>query len=419
MSELLHYLSPQPASTPVYTKGNFFYRDGERFLIKGISYIPPPLNAEQRPPPAQPLYIDPLADDNLGELKKDIPLLRDLGLNTISVYNLSPSSPHTAALQLLEQNGIYVLVNIFSSIKPPPDPIVRGRVQFDATSDPKPYYTLPSILETFRLLDELAEHPNVLGFAVDAEVIVSPSLTPLATVFRACIRDSREFLARLEKRAVPVGVATSQNQSFQHSLVQYFSAGGSGSSSSSSEATTPQTLETSDVPGRADFIAYDNWAWAGKSDFQISGWKNEVEMYERLTRSPMLFNAYGTNVSQPRVWDEVLCLYSPDMTGVFSGGFAYTFFEYGGRKYGLVKIDADGRRKTRNEFNSLRNKFRKVNVRFEDEVAVAERKDFEDWMGEFPKLSQGGTGWLAEKDLPEFPGSWEDAVQAVRDQRPE
>ncbi|KAI6942587.1 hypothetical protein KC355_g15436, partial [Hortaea werneckii] len=357
MSELLHYLSPQPASTPVYTKGNFFYRDGERFLIKGISYIPPPLNAEQRPPPAQPLYIDPLADDNLGELKKDIPLLRDLGMNTISVYNLSPSKCHTAALQLLEQNGIYVLVNIFSSIKPPPDPIVRGRVQFDATSDPKPYYTLPSILETFRLLDELAEHPNVLGFAVDAEVIVSPSLTPLATVFRACIRDSKELLARREKRAVPVGVATSQNQSFQHSVVQYFSAGGSGSSSSSSsEATTPQTLETSDVPGRADFIAYDNWAWAGKSDFQMSGWKNEMEMYEKLTRTPMLFNAYGTNVSQPRVWDEVLCLYSPDMTGVFSGGFAYTFFEYGGRKYGLVKIDADGRRKTRNEFNSLRNK---------------------------------------------------------------
>ena len=413
MSELLHYLSPQPASTPVYTKGNFFYRDGERFLIKGISYIPLPLNAEQRPPPAQPLYIDPLADDHFGELKKDIPLLRDLGLNTISVGNLSPSNSHTAALQLLEQNGIFVLVNIFSSIKPPPDPVVRGRVQFDATSDPKPYYTLPSALETFSLLDELAERPNVLGFAVDAEVIVSPSLTPLATVFRACIRDSKEFLARRGKRAVPVGVATSQNQSFQHSMVQYFSAGGSVSSS---KATIQQDLDTPHIPGRADFIAYDNWAWAGKSNFQMSGWKNEVEMYERLTRAPMLLNAYGTNVSQPRVWDEVLCLYSPDMTGTFSGGFAYTFFEYGGRKYGLVKIDSDGGRQTRQEFNSLRNKFRKVNVRFEDEVAVAERKNFEDWMGDFPELVQGATGWLAGKDLPEFPGSWEDVVQVVRDQ---
>ncbi|KAI7222039.1 hypothetical protein KC333_g1421 [Hortaea werneckii] len=417
MSELLHYLSPQPASTPVYTKGSFFYRDGERFLIKGISYIPPPLNADQRPPPAQPLCIDPLADDHLGELRKDIPLLRDLGLNTISVGNLSTSNSHTAALQLLKQNGIYVLVNIFSSIRPPPDPVVRGRVQFHATSDPKPYYTLPTILETFRLLDELAEHPNVLGFAVDTEVMVSPSLTPLATVFRACIRDSKEFLARRGKRAVPVGVASSQTQSFQHLAVQYFSAG--RSDDSSSEATIQEAPDTAHIPGRADFIAYDNWAWAGKSNFQMSGWKNEVEMYEGLTRSPMLFNAYGTNVSQPRVWDEVLCLYSPDMTGVFSGGFAYTFFEYGGREYGLVKIDADGRRKTRQEFNSLRNKFRKVNVRFEDEVAVAERKDFEDWMGEFPELRQGGTGWLAGKDLPEFPGSWEDAVQAVRDQRPE
>ncbi|KAI7567760.1 hypothetical protein KC343_g6593 [Hortaea werneckii] len=406
MSELLHYLSPQPASTPVYTKGNFFYRDGERFFIKGISYIPPPVNAEQRPPPAEPLNIDPLADDQLGELKKDIPLLRDLGLNTISVGNLSPSNSHTAALQLLEQNGIYVLVNIFSSIRPPPDPIVHGRVQFDATSDPKPYYTLTSVLETFPLLDELAEHPNVLGFAVDAEVIVSPGLTPLATVFRACIRDSKDFLARRGKRAVPVGVATSQNQALQRQIVQYFSAGGSGSSS-----------EAPSTPGRADFVAYDNWAWAGKSDFQMSGWKNEVEMYGRLTRLPMLLNAYGTNVSQPRVWEEVLCLYSPDMTGVFSGGFAYTFFEYGKRKYGLVEIDADGRRKPRQEFNSFRNKFRRVNVRFEDELAVAERKDHEGWVGEFPELEQGRNGWRAETDLPEFPGSWEDVMQVVRGQR--
>ncbi|KAI7249521.1 hypothetical protein KC343_g3958 [Hortaea werneckii] len=408
MSELLHYLSPQPASTPVYTKGNFFYRDGERFLIKGISYIPPPVIAEQRPPPAQPLQIDPLADEHLGELKKDIPLLRDLGLNTISVGDLSPSNSHSAALQLLEQNGIYVLVNIFSSIRPPPDPIVHGRVQFDANSDPKPYYTLTSVLETFPLLNELAEHPNVLGFAVDAEVIVSPGLTPLATVFRACIRDSKDFLARRGKRAVPVGVATSQNQGLQRQIVQYFSAGGSGSSS-----------EAPSVPGRADFIAYDNWAWAGKSDFQMSGWKNEVEMYEKLTRTPMLLNAYGTNISQPRVWEEVLCLYSPDMTGVFSGGFAYTCFEYGKRKYGLVEIDADGRRKPRQEFNSFRNKFRKVNVRFEDEVAVAERKDHNSWVGDFPELEQGRNGWRAGKDLPEFPGSWEDVVQVVQGQRSE
>ncbi|RMZ11453.1 hypothetical protein D0860_03385 [Hortaea werneckii] len=403
MSELLYYLSPQPASTPVYTKGNLFYRDGERFFIKGISYIPPPVNAEQRPPPAQPLHIDPLADDHLGELKKDIPLLRDLGLNTISVGNLSPSNSHTAALQLLEQNGIYVLVNIFSSIRPPPDPIVHGRVQFDANSDPKAYYTLTSVLEIFPLLDELAEHPNVLGFAVDAEVIVSPGLTPLATVFRACIRDSKDFLARRGKRAVPVGVATSQNQALQRQIVQYFSAGGSGSSS-----------EAPNTPGRADFVAYDNWAWAGKSDFQMSGWKNEVEMYEKLTRTPMLLNAYGTNVSQPRVWDEVLCLYSPDMTGVFSGGFAYTFFEYGKCEYGLVEIEADGRRKPRQEFNSLRNKFRKVNVRFEDEVAAAERKDHNSRVGEFPEIEQGRNGWRAGKDLPEFPGSWEDIVQVVR-----
>jgi len=58
----------------------------------------------------------------------------------------------------------------------------------------------------------------------------------------------------------------------------------------------------------------------------------------------MLLGEYGTSFGRRRPWDEVSCLYSPDMTGVYSGGFAYTLLE-ANNGYGVVEIDTDTRRR--------------------------------------------------------------------------
>ena len=79
MSALLHYLTPSPASVPIVTAGNAFWRGAERFLIKGISYhaYRPETSEEKRELPHGPgPHIDPLTQDRLVELEKDIPLIR-------------------------------------------------------------------------------------------------------------------------------------------------------------------------------------------------------------------------------------------------------------------------------------------------------------------------------------------------------
>ncbi|KAK5119835.1 hypothetical protein LTR85_007161 [Meristemomyces frigidus] len=393
MSELLHSLTPTPASIPIITRGNAFYRDGKRFFIKGISYIP--RRRQDVDPFDWDAKLDPLTDDRAEELRKNIPLLHELGVNSISVQHLDSSKEHSKALKLLEKAGIYVAVTVCDSIEAPPQARPANNPQdFDTEFDTAPHFRRKMIRDTFTLVSQLADHPNILGFTVSGDVVGLPLVSKMAEVLRACVRDIKRFLKlRRGGRQVPVGISAADRLINRFAHLQYFSAG--------------------DPHERADYFAPDCWSWAGKSSFQISGWKNMVEGFERTSPMPMFLNAYGTNVVKPRIWAEVLCLYSPDMTGVFSGGFAYTFFDYarsGG--YGVVAVSEGGRRRTkRRDFSSLESKFRAVNVRLPEEVAIAGIKRYEEWRGEFPERQVNR--WFATPELPAFPGDWTEVLQQL------
>ncbi len=49
-------------------------------------------------------YIDPLADEDL--CKKDVPLLKELGVNIIRTYAIDPEANHDACMELLDEAGI-------------------------------------------------------------------------------------------------------------------------------------------------------------------------------------------------------------------------------------------------------------------------------------------------------------------------
>ena len=153
---------------------------------------------------------------------------------------------------------------------------------------------------------------------------------------------------------------------------------------------------------RADFFAQDCFSWCGPSTYQISGWRNLVEVAERATMIPMLLAEYGSNARSPRIFDEVLCLYSPDMTGVYSGGFVYTFIDTASR-YGLVKIDGQGRRVKLKDFDTLKERFVSVNYGDAADMAMNNIKPYEQWIGEFPPTNDT---WQATSDIPPFPGDW-------------
>ena len=60
----------------------------------------------------------------------------------------------------------------------------------------------------------------------------------------------------------------------------------------------------------------------------------QIERYESTT-IPFFFSEYGNNTNSPRLFDETVALYSPEMTRVFSGGCVYELW-HGANRYGLV-----------------------------------------------------------------------------------
>ncbi|TKA83596.1 hypothetical protein B0A55_00400 [Friedmanniomyces simplex] len=386
MSNLLHDDTPTPASIPIVTRGNAFWRNGERFFVKGITYNPQNSNragGDRRAP------VDALSEDHLPELEKDMAFVRDLGLNSISLYYHDPSKNHSRAMKHLEAKGIYVTIPLFSNLKAllaKP----KNASSFKPNSDTWPMYDLQLIKDAFHLVRELSQYSNVLGFVVTGHIINRRHATKMAEVLRACIRDTKAFLHFLQRnRHIPVGVSACDVREFVIPQLRYFSAGAPSE--------------------RADFFANKCYSWAGPSSFQISGWRNMVEAIAQTTRMPMLMAEYGTNIRIPRVWDEVLCLYSPDMTSVYTGGFVYTLLE-SGNSYGVVKVNEGGERVQGKDYANLKESFLKVNARSAEEVASGDVKPYEHWEGEFPPCD---TTWEATPDIPPFPGGWEEVVREV------
>ncbi|KAK3707772.1 1,3-beta-glucanosyltransferase [Vermiconidia calcicola] len=370
---------------PVRTEGNAFWRGNERFLIKGISYMPchPDLSNYDS-------LIDPLAEDRLTALDRDIAVLSGpggLGLNTIQVMGLDFRNNHGKALNMLAEAGIYVLVKICERLKAPKG----GRNGIDPNFDTAPYYKVSAMRRALRTVHELADYPNVLGFVVGGPHITWPETSKIAEVRRAAVRDVKTFLRLRGGRIPPVGTNTRDDARMRIPMLEYFTAG------SSQE--------------RVDFFGLGCYSWAGRSSFQISGWQNMVQQLEQYP-VPMFLSEYGTSMGDYRLWEEVDCLYSPDMTGVFSGGCVYTYFE-SNNPYGIVKVDEDGNlEKKWKETQGLQKHFGVVNQRSPAELYSADTKDYENWTGQFPAAGQNP--WYATSNLPSLPGTIEDFLREVR-----
>ncbi|CAL3972140.1 unnamed protein product, partial [Diplocarpon coronariae] len=87
---------------------HFFYENGTEFFIRGIAYQQDVSSNGTTSKDAS--FTDPLADE--AGCRRDIPLLKELGTNTIRVYAINASLDHSVCMRMLQDAGIYLIQDL-------------------------------------------------------------------------------------------------------------------------------------------------------------------------------------------------------------------------------------------------------------------------------------------------------------------
>ncbi|EFY92020.1 hypothetical protein J3458_019001 [Metarhizium acridum] len=350
---------------PIKVKGSkLFYENGTQFYMMGIAYqqeYVPGGSSAARPANTEENYVDPLSDEKV--CKRDVPLLKELGTNVIRTYAIDPKADHKACMQLLQDAGIYVV----SDLSEPAISINRDSPQWDT-----------ALFERYTaVIDELAQYPNVIGFFAGNEVSNAKNNTAASAFVKAAVRDTKAYIKNNKKitRWLGVGYAANDDEMIRAEIAAYFNC--------------------NNVEESIDFWGYNIYSWCGKSSMQTSGYDQQVKFFENYS-VPVFFAEYGCNNegAANRVFDETTALYSDDMTGTFSGGIVYMFYQEA-NDYGLVKVSGDKVTKLK-DFDALKNKVKAATPKTVDE------SDYKPGgkMNECPKLTDN---WQANKALPPTP----------------
>ncbi|KAF2466778.1 uncharacterized protein BDR25DRAFT_74965 [Lindgomyces ingoldianus] len=266
-------------------------------------------------------YTDPLADTT--SCKRDIPFLQKLNTNTIRVYALDPTKNHDTCMNALADAGIYVIADLSQ----PGESINRDDAAWTTTL----YARYTSVV------DVMAKYDNTLGFFAGNEVSNQPNNTNASAFVKAAVRDMKSYIKSKNYRTIGVGYATNDDASIRENLANYFDCG--------------------DASDAIDFWGYNIYSWCGDSSFTKSGFDVRTKEFQNYN-VPVFFAEYGCNTPRPRKFTEVGALYGNQMTGVWSGGIVYMYFEEE-NKFGLVSVDGSNV-KTLDDFNNLSSQIAKV-----------------------------------------------------------
>ncbi|KAK1975531.1 glycolipid anchored surface protein [Colletotrichum cereale] len=348
-----------------------------KFMIRGVAY-----QRHIRHNNMSSDCRDPLADETIEDLKLSMPLLKELGINTLFIYIIDPTKSHDQAMRMLASAGIYVLACLSS----PQSCIHRN--------SPLQSYTPALLHDCFAAVDCLAAYPNTLGVIVANEVINTAASTRAASVIRAVTRDVKSYMALAAElkgqRVLPVGLSSAKILNFFLEEFRYFTGGGP------SEAL--------------GFFCFNEYSWAGTSSMEMSAYDRTLEWLAE-SHVPVFFSEYGAKTSsQARPFQETLAIYSPEMSRVYSGACVYEFF-YGPNRYGLVEKKPDGTLKPLQDFRNLKRNLEPspppetVDEWASSEFTAARR----------PGLPPQSSSWYGEAALPECPLDWAEVRSHVED----
>lgn len=301
----------------------FFYQNGTQFFIKGVAYQQD--SAAAGASTNSNKYTDPLA--NAANCKRDVPLLKALGTNTIRTYAVDPTANHDECMAMLDAAGIYVI----SDLSEPSLSINREDGQWNV--DLYKRYT--------DVVDNLSKYSNVIGFFAGNEVTNDNKTTQASAFVKAAVRDTKAYIKANVKRWMGVGYAANDDADIRSNIAHYFNCG------NQSEAI--------------DYWGYNIYEWCGENTIQGSGYGTQVDFFRNYS-VPVFFAEYGCN--QPkgaagRIWQETKALYSDQMSGVISGGIVYMYFQEA-NDYGLVSIQGNSA-STMKDYDTLKTVMSSIN----------------------------------------------------------
>jgi len=166
-----------------------------------------------------------------------------------------------------------------------------------------------------------------LAYNVGNEVVIQ-NTTNVAPYVKAAARDTKAYLQSKGSSAL-VGYAAidGDDPSFVLPLADYLSC---DPSNANSNATS------------IDLYGLNDYEWCGNSTFEASyaGTTSDFSQYNVVA----YFSEFGCISTLPRVWTEVVAIFGSDMTQVWSGGLAFSYFpaESAQGQFGMVTISADG-----------------------------------------------------------------------------
>ncbi|ORY01167.1 hypothetical protein K493DRAFT_278264, partial [Basidiobolus meristosporus CBS 931.73] len=345
--------STASALNPLVIKGNKFFDavTGDQFFIKGVAYQP----SGQTGPNKDPL-------SNIETCKRDIAYFKDLGLNTIRVYEVDNTLNHDACMSALADAGIYLVLDIST----PKYSINRLN----------PVYDLTLLNHYKKTVDAFANYSNVLGFFAGNEVVNQVNATPAAPMVKASIRDLKQYM-KTKERYIPIGYSTSDDATIRVDCGDYFNCGSEDE--------------------RIDFYGYNLYSWCGdEATFQSSQYAARTEQFATYS-APVFLSEFGCNTNGVRSFHQVKAIFGPDMEDTFSGGIVYEYSEEP-NNYGLVTISSDGQVTKRPCYQNLKQELASVNPTILKEASYTPSP--ERTPSQCPAIS---ATWLASTNIPPTP----------------
>ncbi|KAL2827526.1 Glucanosyltransferase-domain-containing protein [Aspergillus cavernicola] len=314
------------AVVPIEVDGKDFVNseNGDRFQVLGVDYQPGGTSAVNN-------QTDPLSERD--DCLRDAALMQQLGVNTIRIYNLSPTLNHDECVSIFNAAGIYMILDVNS-------PLYPGYI--DRTA-PWETYTRDYYTQVFGIIEAFKDYPNTLAFFAGNEVINEDSVEQVPQYMRAVQRDMKEYIANHLDRPIPVGYSAADIRPILEDTLNYF------------------MCEDEDYPtSHSDFFGLNSYSWCGDATYETSGYDDLTDMVSDST-IPVFFSEYGCNEVQPRQFTEVQAIYGTEMTQSFSGGLVYEYTQEE-NDYGLVKLNDNGTITLLVDFENLQNQYAELDM---------------------------------------------------------